>query len=243
MNIAPSSLRVSDTADDTFEAYRDAIDLVATLRVKTVLVALFGTLLLPTAYSKPTPQQREGYLATMREQVTSMEEACTLCQGTNQSNRLPGSLKKWLHDMATNTPKSVDAISKMTHLSRAVLEACEAEGDDLPGVLQEHFATGRGGQFSEIITVFCNQLWASIDEKREQTTARAKQATHAVSEMLGRLECIGKHVRLVSLNASVEAAREGDAGRGLAVIATEFKTLAEEIQSLANNARIQIDGI
>ena len=58
-----------------------------------------------------------------------------------------------------------------------------------------------------------------------------------------RLEKIGKHVRLVSLNASVEASRVGDAGRGLGVIATEFKSLAEEIQGLASNARSNIDDL
>ena len=67
-----------------------------------------------------------------------------------------------------------------------------------------------------------------------------RAAAEAIGKTLTRLEHIGKHVRLVSLYASVEASRVGDAGRGLGVIAVEFKTLAEEIQMLAVTARADI---
>lgn len=69
------------------------------------------------------------------------------------------------------------------------------------------------------------------------TPEALRHAIDRVATLRARVIRVGKHVRLVSLNASVEAARAGDVGKGLMVIAHEFKSLAEEIQSLAKDAR------
>lgn len=47
------------------------------------------------------------------------------------------------------------------------------------------------------------------------------------------IETIAKETRLLALNASVEAARAGDAGRGFAIIATAVKGLADQIASFS----------
>ncbi|WP_187431591.1 hypothetical protein ROLI_022630 [Roseobacter fucihabitans] len=47
----------------------------------------------------------------------------------------------------------------------------------------------------------------------------------------------------MSINASMEASRAGEAGKGLAIIAQEFKTLAEEVQQLTSSAREDIQNI
>jgi methyl-accepting chemotaxis protein len=44
---------------------------------------------------------------------------------------------------------------------------------------------------------------------------------------------IARETKLLALNASVEAARAGDAGRGFAMIATAVKALADQIQALS----------
>src|SRR5690606_5376545 len=43
------------------------------------------------------------------------------------------------------------------------------------------------------------------------------------------IEQIARETRLLALNASVEAARAGDAGRGFAIIANAVKDLADQI--------------
>nr|WP_255768779.1 methyl-accepting chemotaxis protein [Maritalea mediterranea] len=57
------------------------------------------------------------------------------------------------------------------------------------------------------------------------------QEVRVASRAIGQ---IARETQLLSLNASVEAARAGDAGRGFAVIAASVKTLADQIQGFAD---------
>jgi len=209
---------------------RDAIDNVATLRARAIRVALFARLVLcpPPGTDAETVA---NYGAILHGQIDEMIDVLAILQG-----RRCGPMNDWIAGIARTKPDQVAMIAEVVHLSDAIRVDLFGRRSRVEDLLNAHFKLGRGG-FFEAVTEICNAFWADVDAERHAALARNAEDAALISKTLTRMERIGKHVRLVALNASVEAARAGEAGKGLGVIAHEFKSLAEEIQHLAATAR------
>lgn len=82
------------------------------------------------------------------------------------------------------------------------------------------------------------QAIASIDTIYEQTNTTNASALK-IKEATTLIASIAEETNLLSLNASIEAARAGDAGRGFAVVASQIQKLADQ----SNESAMQIDAI
>ena len=235
------SILTSDEVVARFARRRAAIDMIGSIRVRNARVSLFATSLFRTNPNGPEPQAtRDAWIAVLDQELIEMQQICDLLTGHDPSCQTCGTVCACISDHAARQPETVKAFQRALALAKHMVTAIKS--DDLIAMekaVEAQKAFGRGG-FYDVATEFCDGLWAHLDARRHSEIDRAKATTKTIADTLVRLDHIGKHVRLVSINASVEAARVGDAGRGLGVIAVEFKTLAEEIRRLATTARTDI---
>lgn len=78
----------------------------------------------------------------------------------------------------------------------------------------------------------------AIDTVYEQTHI-TNESARKIHEATDIIASIAEETNLLSLNASIEAARAGDAGRGFAVVADQIQKLAEQ----SNNSALDIENI
>lgn len=89
------------------------------------------------------------------------------------------------------------------------------------------------------------QVIANLYEELDRHLARRNDAIGGIvteaTKTLNRIAKISLHVRMISLNASVEAARAGQAGSGFGVVAREIKDLAEDIKDAGQTAQTSMN--
>jgi methyl-accepting chemotaxis protein len=104
------------------------------------------------------------------------------------------------------------------------------------------------------------ELFASINNIRDQTTLSARmaydavdhagrtngtivslsQAVDKIGSVVGLISEIASSTNMLSLNATIEASRAGEAGRGFAVVASEVKALATQTSQATQEIGKQI---
>ncbi len=109
---------------------------------------------------------------------------------------------------------------------------------------------------SEELTVSINEISAQVSlssSVASEAKRKAQETSSQVQGLVGAVEQIGAVVTLISdiaeqtnllaLNATIEAARAGEAGKGFAVVASEVKSLANQTAKATEDISRQIGAI
>ncbi|HAO31984.1 MAG TPA: methyl-accepting chemotaxis protein [Candidatus Competibacter sp.] len=96
---------------------------------------------------------------------------------------------------------------------------------------------------SMILQGFMDTL-SQVSAQSSGVIAKMEAMTDVVNQtfsLLSNVEMITKQTNLLSLNAFIEAARSGEAGRGFQVVATEMRNLSHSSARLNEQIRVQVE--
>ena len=131
---------------------------------------------------------------------------------------------------------SVEEVNASVHQLAAETEKTSANAADIKGRAKEIERESRQSHDYAI----------NIAEQREADLIEANEKAKVVDQigtLADTIAEIADQINLLSLNASIEAARAGDAGKGFAVVASEINKLASSTSEAVEQIRETIDGV
>src|SRR6202007_1727743 len=80
-------------------------------------------------------------------------------------------------------------------------------------------------------------------EQTDMRISKLSRAAQEIGDVVKLITAIAEQTNLLALNATIEAARAGEAGRGFAVVASEVKSLASQTAKATDEISSHISGM
>jgi methyl-accepting chemotaxis protein len=157
--------------------------------------------------------------AAMEEMHSTTDEVSRNCgqitRGAESQAEMVKKTSEIMHTLATSTTE----ISEKAKLASSLASRASSKAN-------------QGGHSARLASAKINDMAKNI-ERASQNVDGFRERALEINKIVEFITTVSQQTHLLALNASIEAAKVGDEGKGFAIVAEEIRKLAENVRSLA----------
>lgn len=156
------------------------------------------------------------------------------------ANQVEASSMQMDQDMASQQAE-VDQISTAMTQLVATVEEVAGHAQEASAAAQDSGKETSSGtqQVRQVINAIKHQ--AQVIDETANEVEKLQESGQQIGEVMDVIRGVAEQTNLLALNAAIEAARAGEAGRGFAVVADEVRTLAARTHESTEQIQTTID--
>jgi len=203
---------------------------------KEAQAAREATILADEATKKAEQAKAEGMLQAA-QQLESVVEIVT-----SASEQLSAQIEQSSRGADEQAHRIGETATSMEEMNATVLEVAKNASSAASTADQAKVKAEEGAKVVSQVVHGIEEVQQQSQEMKQDMGNLGKQA-EGIGQILNVISDIADQTNLLALNAAIEAARAGEAGRGFAVVADEVRKLAEKTMTATKEVGDAIRGI